>query len=212
MTIEMDRKKFTTAERLVNYLMVKSCSTEDFGLFQGKTGLSIAILSYGRLTQNPVYLDFAFFLMEQSLSQLEKLPIFDFGYGQTGVGWGWEYISAIHPIQKHYTDRLNGLDKNVKENMQQEQSNETLYLLHYVLARMAGCKARSENTLFTVQDVDLLANRADGFSQTDLSPENYRPDITAFMDINAGNCIDMDNVSIRDGLSMMLMRQILPQL
>ena len=128
MTIEMDRKKFTTAERLVNYLMVKS------------------------------------------LSQLEKLPIFDFGYGQTGVGWGWEYISAIHPIQKHYTDRLNGLDKNVKENMQQEQSNETLYLLHYVLARMAGCKARSENTLFTVQDVDLLANRADGFSQTDLSP------------------------------------------
>ena len=134
MTIEMDRKKFTTAERLVNYLMVKS------------------------------------------LSQLEKLPIFDFGYGQTGVGWGWEYISAIYPIQKHYTDRLNGLDKNVKENMQQEQSNETLYLLHYVLARMAGCKARSENTLFTVQDVDLLANRADGFSQTDLSPENQMMD------------------------------------
>ena len=134
MTIEMDRKKFTTAERLLNYLMIKS------------------------------------------LSQLEKLPIFDFGYGQTGVGWGWEYISAIYPIQKHYTDRLNGLDKNVKENMQQEQSNETLYLLHYVLARMAGCKARSENTLFTVQDVDLLANRADGFSQTDLSPENQMMD------------------------------------
>jgi hypothetical protein len=215
----MDRTAFNTNEKLVNYLMIKSKSLKDKGLFQGKTGVALAILQYGIYKDNNIYVEYSLSLMDEIFRDFSNIELLGMKYGKIGIGWGLEYASTLHPCFNIYSKYLNIIDKkiNVFDYKQIDASLETGLegLLHYILTRMNGLKVRAEDVPFSNDFLCFLHKQMSSLDSSCIYTKylikkdiKYIPDIHFF--INGMNKFETDteNLSIIDGMSNILLNQI----
>lgn len=69
------------------------------GLYRGKTGIAVFLCHYARWSQQEVYCDFAFDLIEEAQRQMKGKSPVNYPYGLSGMGTGIAYT-----IQNNYFD------------------------------------------------------------------------------------------------------------
>lgn len=115
----------------------------DYSLFDGILGISIAFFEYGKYTGNQIYTDFADELTEDFLSKITNRMSYGLAAGLSGIGLGIEYL-----IQKRFVEcDSNQACADIDDMMMcvdikriKDWSLETGIegILHYLLARITG--------------------------------------------------------------------------
>lgn len=113
------------------------------GLFEGKMGIAISFLIYGRETANSVYSDFGDYLLDGLLAKVDKRIGLGFATGLSGIGWGIEYLIQngfvccnSHEVCKEIDELILLYDLRRMKDFLLSTGIEGL--LHYVLARIKG--------------------------------------------------------------------------
>ena len=74
--------------------MLHGSFTKDIGLLDGKMGIVIFFFNYSRFTNNTLYSDFAYDLIDEIYNDLSSDYSINFDDGLCGIGWGIEYLIA----------------------------------------------------------------------------------------------------------------------
>ena len=88
----MQKTKFTKEQRAIHKLIVDSIGMSDIGLFDGKMGIILSLITYSRKTKHKAIEEVADFLMNQVLNNMTNISPLSFSNGLTGIGWGIEYL------------------------------------------------------------------------------------------------------------------------
>lgn len=71
-----DTQKLQILERIANHLMLKTSSSDDLGLYNGKIGVVLFFYHYAKHTDNQLYDDFAGLILDEIYNEMhELLPI-----------------------------------------------------------------------------------------------------------------------------------------
>lgn len=93
-------------EIIGNSLLCNIYSTENLGLLEGRTGVSLFFLNYYKLTGKRKYFDYAIAIVESPCNNLGALKDnFGFSNGLSGISWYIEYL-AQHEYIENDTDEV----------------------------------------------------------------------------------------------------------
>jgi hypothetical protein len=215
----MDRIAFDMDEKLVNYLMIKSISLKDKGLFQGKTGIALTILQYGIYKGKNIYVEYSLSLIDEIFRDFSNVELLGMKCGKIGIGWGIEYASTLHPCFNKYIPCLDIIDKEINlfdcEQTDSSLATDLKGILHYILARMHGIEMRCETIPFSSDFLCSLhkkiLNLYPNCIYNDYLIENqqkYKPDIYFFINKISARKTEVENLSIVDGMSNILLNWI----
>lgn len=79
-------KKFSNFERIANHLMLQSFLQNEVGLFKGQMGVVLATAQFYKHTNDEIFLDFVYDLLEIILSKVNKGLSFSLSNGLSGIG------------------------------------------------------------------------------------------------------------------------------
>lgn len=173
----MCRNKLLSKNKIdpaINHLILNANFLDDPGLFHGKIGVCITFAHLARYTNEDLYNDLAWRLLDEILDSI-SLNSLNFERGLAGVGWGVEYLIQNNFFEGNSADILSELDSEILKlnlNCMNDKSVRTgaMGILLYISIR---CKSSSfeEKSLyhsyfednnfkkvFNIKDVDVLRN------------------------------------------------------
>jgi len=100
----------TYLKRISNTLLINGGFLDNSGLFTGEMGLVLFFFRYGRYTQNELYKEYAFKLIEKIQNSIPvELPI-SYQQGATGIGSTVEYLIQNGYFEGDSDDMLGAFD------------------------------------------------------------------------------------------------------
>ena len=99
-------------QQIAEMLLVNGLFTDCPGLIHGKTGIAIFFFHYGRYTDNELFEDYAFDLVDSIQQQIHNNSPADYKAGISGIGVGMDYlltnqfISADDDIYNDFDERI----------------------------------------------------------------------------------------------------------
>lgn len=157
----MQKTEFTKEQRALHKLIVDSIGMSDIGLFDGKMGIILSLITYSRSNKLRCVEEMADFLMEQVLDSMTNISPLSFSNGITGIGWGIEYL-----IQKGYmpgcgADICMEIDKKLMSQDIRRVDDFSLEhgiygWLHYIVAHIQGANRCSRSVFDRMYIMDLL--------------------------------------------------------
>ena len=127
--------------RIVNHLILHSCSLDDVGLFHGKTGVVLFFAHYARYTGIEMYDDFAEKLLEDIANNISKALPINMEFGLCGIGWGINYLIQNGFMKGDPNEILADIDEKIMERdlrRVKDLSLETglMGIYYYIQSRM----------------------------------------------------------------------------
>ena len=172
----MQKTKFTKEQRAIHKLIVDSIGMSDIGLFDGKMGIVISLITYSRSNKLKCVEEMADFLMAQLLESMTDISPFSFSNGLTGIGWGIEYL-----IQKGYmsgcgADICSEIDKKLMScdirRVDDFSLEHGIYgWLHYIVAHIQGANRCGKQVFDRMYIIDLLAKLQEYSSNNETTDE-----------------------------------------
>jgi len=134
---------FKEKERIAHILMLNSFFLSEIGLFQGQIGIALVMAQFYKYTNNEIFSDFVYDLLEIIISKTDKRLPFHFSNGLSGIGWGIEYLIQNKLVEGESVEVLEELDLKIMEtNVKRitDFSLETGFegLLLYVIYHLQG--------------------------------------------------------------------------
>lgn len=103
----------TTAERIVNHLLLFSGNLSAIGLYTGKTGVAMALGTYGHAHGLSEVEEYAQELLQEALEQVfETLPA-GLHSGLAGVGYALAYLKRHAGLKVNLSDALYDIDRHI---------------------------------------------------------------------------------------------------
>lgn len=178
---------FSLEQRMIHYLMLKSSSMEDIGLFYGKMGIAIFFFCYGQYKNNSIYTDMGGDLLDDIWEKLDSGISVSFDSGLSGIGWGIEYLIQHRLVDGEANDICEAIDRKVisihpgrLEDLSLDTGLEGIR--HYVSIRTSGAILRKETCPFSqeyLNDWNQLP-----LSCTGLEKSFYSPCLRRFIEEN----------------------------
>ena len=173
----MQKTKFTKEQRAIHKLIVDSIGMSDIGLFDGKMGIIISLITYSRRNKLKCIESMADFLMEQLLESMTDISPISFSDGLTGIGWGIEYL-----IQNGY---MSGCGANVCTEIDNKLMSydirrvDDLSLehgiygwLHYIVAHIQGANRCGKQVFDRMYIIDLIS-KINEYSENNATSEEF---------------------------------------
>lgn len=131
--------------QIARYLMLHASFTNNIGLLNGKTGITIFFYHYAKYTKKRIYDDFARELIDEIYKEIHVNTPLNFKDGLCGIAWGIGYLIQNGFIKADPDEVLEDLDKRIIEwNVRHitDCSLETglTGIASYVISRMANRK------------------------------------------------------------------------
>lgn len=144
---------FSIEESLIHHLIIKTTTMNQFGLFNGKTGIAIAFFNYGKYVRNAVYTEYADNLIDGLFAKIEKRIGNSFATGFSGIGWGIEYLVQNNFVVCEVEQTCKDIDEIVMTTDMRRMDELSLEyglegFLHFIMIRLAGAKKRNESRPF----------------------------------------------------------------
>ena len=157
----MQGKVFTKEQRAIHKLIVDSIGLNDIGLFDGKMGIIISLITYSRCNKLKCIEDMADFLMEQVLENITNVMPLSFSDGITGFGWGIEYLIQNGYMPGCGADICVEIDKKLMSYDIRRIDNYSLEhgiygWLHYIVAHIQGANRCGKRVFDRMYIMDLL--------------------------------------------------------
>ncbi len=219
---------------MVHRLMLRSCDIDCLGLIDGKMGISILFFHYAKLTENPVFEDFAGDLLDDIWDNINKKQPIGFSTGLCGIAWGIEYLLQNGFVEGDGNSICEEIDKKIMAIDPRRLSDNSLDsglegILHYVLSRISGAiKQKNQIPFGDIYIHDLAyALKASFFEDRTIEKnkhflqfisfleENYSIeylfDIKSFIEVPDIKVKEINSVAIglRNGLAGYLLNQII---
>ncbi|MDR0749770.1 MAG: hypothetical protein LBF62_09390 [Tannerellaceae bacterium] len=134
---------FTLEQFITHHLVLKTVGVQDYSLFNGKLGISIAFFEYGKYLKNQLYLDFADELIDDFLSKINNRMSYGLSTGLSGIGWGIEYMIQKGFVKCDSNQVCEDIDNmvmctDIKRIKDWSLETGIEGILHYLLARITG--------------------------------------------------------------------------
>jgi len=141
----------TYLNRIANILLINVGFLDNPGLYTGEMGLVVFFLRYARHTQNKLFSDCGFELMQIVHERIHvKMPI---GYkqGVTGIGSAIEHLVQEGYIEADTDELLCDFDNRINSihNLLQLSFEEILGMAYYIIWRMSGRSSKKDFFLNT---------------------------------------------------------------
>ena len=173
----MQKTKFTKEQRAIHKLIVDSIGMSDIGLFDGKMGIILSLITYSRKTKHKAIEEVADFLMNQVLNNMTNISPISFSNGLTGIGWGIEYL-----IQKGYmpgcgADICSEIDKKLMScdirRVDDLSLEHGIYgWLHYIVAHIQGANRCGKQVFDRMYIIDLIS-KINEYSENNATSEEF---------------------------------------
>lgn len=137
-----------TIEDIKRHLMLHGSFTKDIGLLDGKMGIVIFFFNYSRFTNNTLYSDFAYDLIDEIYNDLSSDYSINFDNGLCGIGWGIEYLIANQFVNTDSSDILEDFDDIIMQRDIRKINDSSIEtgvkgIAYYFVARYA-CKRQTK--------------------------------------------------------------------
>jgi hypothetical protein len=149
----------------------------DIGLFDGKMGIILSLITYSRKTKHKAIEEVADFLMNQVLNNMTNISPLSFTNGLTGIGWGIEYL-----IQKGYmpgcgADICSEIDKKLMScdirRVDDFSLEHGIYgWLHYIVAHIQGANRCGKQVFDRMYIIDLIS-KINEYSENNATSEEF---------------------------------------
>ncbi len=223
----MQKTGFNKEQRALHKLIVDSIGMSDIGLFDGKMGIILSLITYSRKTKHKAIEEVADFLMNQVLNNMTNISPLSFSNGLTGIGWGIEYL-----IQNGYMpgcgadicieidNKLMSCDIRRVDDLSLEHG---IYgWLHYIVAHIQGANRCGKQVFDRMYIMDLIS-RLKKYSDNNATPKEFSNLQTMFIEVLNGATdvykfpleeivktdikFSLNNLSLQKGLAGYLMTQ-----
>ena len=221
----MQKILFSNEQRTTHKLIISANEMSDIGLFEGKMGIILSLITYSRSTKQKTIEEVADFLMNQVLESITNISPLSFSNGLTGIGWGIEYL-----IQNGY---MSGCGANVCTEIDNKLMSydirrvddfsleHGLYgWLHYIVAHIQGANRCGKQVFDRMYITDLARKLKEYFDTNEAAVEfrnlykmlveavNGATDVYKFpldMIIKKNIKFTINNISLQKGLAGYLM-------
>ena len=142
----------TCLQRIANILMINGGFLDNPGLYTGEMGLVLFFFRYARFTQNELYSDYGFDLIEKLQCGMDEGARIGYRQGLTGIGSAIEYLVQNGFVEADTDDILAEFDERIFSecNLPYYSLDELLGIGQYIVRRMSGKSAKKDAILKTV--------------------------------------------------------------
>jgi hypothetical protein len=112
--------------RIKRHLIINTSFLSDLGLFHGKMGIALFFAHYYKYTNNNLYNNFIYELMEEVYTEINnELPI-GLESGLSGIGWGLAYLLQNKFVEGNPDEILYEIDKKIMEKDVRRMTDKSL--------------------------------------------------------------------------------------
>ena len=108
-----EKEKKSYLQRIAHILMLNGGFLDNPGLFSGEMGIVLFFARYARFTQNDLYADYFYDLIEKIQSRINQETPINYELGLTGIGSAFEYLVQNTFVEADTDDILGEFDKRV---------------------------------------------------------------------------------------------------
>ena len=139
-------------QRISNTLLINGGFLNNPGLYSGEMGLVLFFAQYARFSQNELYSDCSFNLIEIIQKSIHKGTPVNYKNGLAGIGSSIEYLVQNDYFKVDTDFLLEEFDERMfsVENLPYLPIEDLLSIGYYALWRMSGNTARKQTILKTV--------------------------------------------------------------
>ena len=173
----MQKTGFNKEQRAIHKLIVDSIGMSDIGLFDGKMGIIISLITYSRRNKLKCIESMADFLMEQLLESMTDISPISFSTGLTGMGWGIEYLIQNGYVPGCGADICTEIDKKLMScdirRVDDLSLEHGIYgWLHYIVAHIQGANRCGKQVFDRMYIIDLIS-KINEYSENNATSEEF---------------------------------------
>jgi hypothetical protein len=127
-------------QRISHTLLINGGFTGNPGLYTGEMGLALFFFRYARYTQNTLFSEYGFYLIDKIQQRIHRETSINYAQGLTGIGSAIEYLAQNSYFEADTDEVLEDFDTRIffTRNFQQLTMSELTGIEYYALWRMAG--------------------------------------------------------------------------
>lgn len=172
----MQKTVFTKEQRAIHKLIIDSNELDDIGLFDGKMGIILSLITYSRRSKQKCIEDMADFFMEQLLDKITNVSPLSFSNGITGIGWGIEYLIQNGYMPGCGADICTEIDKKLISCDIRRVDDYTLEhgiygWMHYIVAHIQGANRCGRTVFDRMYIIDLLKKLKEYSDKNEITEE-----------------------------------------
>ena len=133
--------------QLSDILLLNGNLLSNPGLYTGEMGLVLFFARYARFTQNELYLDYAYDLMDNIQKvRLNRYSLIGYKHGLAGIGAAIEYLVQNDYFEADTDAILDDFDDRIfnKYNLPSMSLDEIIDILYYANWRLSGNSVRKD--------------------------------------------------------------------
>ena len=178
--MEQKIQKKTNLQRISNILLINGGFLNNSGLYTGEMGIVLFFSRYARFTQNELYTEYCFGLIEKIQTGINQETLNDYRQGLTGIGSTIEYLVQNGFFNGDTDDILEDFDKKIFSTCISNHLTfyQALDIWYYALWRISGNSSKKEiikKTILT-EIVNFMKEKSKNLDQTN-------PMVSFFYDI-----------------------------
>lgn len=138
--------------RISNFLLLNGGFLNNPGLYTGEMGLVVFFTRYARYTQNEIYMDYAYGLMEKIQNRIHRETPVNYKQGLTGIGSAIEYLVQNDFFEADTDDILEDFDQRIfyTYNLSYLRVNEMKEVGYYAAWRLSGNSSQKDRIRKTI--------------------------------------------------------------
>ena len=172
----MQKIGFTKEQRVVHKLIIDSTGMSDIGLFPGKMGIILSLVTYSRSTKQKAIEEVADFLMNQVLESMTNISPLSFSNGLTGIGWAIEYLIQNGYMPGCGADICTDIDNklmsyDIRRVGDFSLENGIYGWLHYIVAHIQGANRCGKQVFDKMYTINLVSKIKEYSENSTISEE-----------------------------------------
>jgi len=133
-------------QQISDVLLINGGFLSDPGLYTGEMGLVLFFSRYARYTQNDLYLEYAYGLMEKLQNRIHRDTPINYKQGLAGIGSAIEYLVQNNFFEADTDEILEDFDQRIffTYNLPNLSIEEIMDIGYYATWRLSGNSVRKE--------------------------------------------------------------------
>ena len=139
-------------ERIANILMINGGFLDNPGLYSGEMGLVIFFFHYAKFTNNELYRNFSYELIEKIQENIHIETPINYKDGLAGIGSAFEYLSQERFIKADTDELLEDFDDRIFSirNIPHLSAEDIISISYYALWRISGSRSKRKILLTNI--------------------------------------------------------------
>lgn len=142
----------TYLQRISNFLLINGGFLDNSGLYTGEIGLVLFFFCYARYTQNNLFREFSFKLIEKIQNSIHQETPINYKNGLAGIGATIEYLVQEGFVEANTDDILEEFDDRIfsTSSIPRMSFEEVISVAYYAIWRIHGSHTKKYLLLNTI--------------------------------------------------------------